>query len=340
MIPTLDLFCGGGGSSLGATQAGACIRGAVDGWKIATDTFAENFPEAQVRNAWLHRRSNRRLFGDIGKIQLLLASPECTNHTCARGTVEWDESSRETAFYVLNYAKAFKPRWVVIENVIQMKKWSRYNELLEALREHYHVTPQLLDAADFGIPQSRRRLFLLCDRETVPPDLSSYRSERRQTARDILDPQGTWKARPLRREGRAADTLARADRAIGELGTEVPFLLVYYSTDGGGGWQRLDRPLRTLTTLDRFGLVEWQGGEPTLRMLQVPELRRAMGFDESYKLLQGSRRDRIKLLGNGVCPPVMRHIVARLTGCNTDPCVEQAAAAIALAVETRQAVFA
>jgi DNA (cytosine-5)-methyltransferase 1 len=69
-----------------------------------------------------------------------------------------------------------------------------------------------------------------------------------------------------------------------------------------------------MTTLDRFGLVEWDRGEPTLRMLQVPELQRAMGFDSSYKLQHGSRRDKIKLLGNGVCPPVMRAIITALTG--------------------------
>jgi DNA (cytosine-5)-methyltransferase 1 len=101
---------------------------------------------------------------------------------------------------------------------------------------------------------------------------------------------------------------------MAELGRGKPFLIVYYSTDGGGGWQRLDRPLRTMTTLDRFGLVEWDTGEPTLRMLQVPELKRAMGFSDSYKLTHGSRRDRIKLLGNGVCPPVMEAVVRALTG--------------------------
>jgi DNA (cytosine-5)-methyltransferase 1 len=40
----------------------------------------------------------------------------------------------------------------------------------------------------------------------------------------------------------------------------------------------LERPLRTLTTLDRFGLVTWEGSEPMLRMLQVNELKSAMGF--------------------------------------------------------------
>ena len=314
MIPTLDLFCGGGGSSWGATGAGARIVGAIDAWDIATETFADNFPTAVVRNATLRRRSGRRLLAKVPKVELLLASPECTNHTCARGTLDFDESSRETALYVLNYSRAFQPRWVVIENVIQMRAWSRYEELLEALRRDYKVRAQVLDASHFGVPQTRRRLFILCDRKREPPDLSAHRSATQPSVHDILDPSGTWEAKPLYREGRASETLARARRAIDELGKGVPFLIVYYSMDGGGGWQTLDRPLRTLTTLDRFGLVAWHQGEPTLRMLQVPELQRAMGFGENYRMLRGSRRDRIKLLGNGVCPPVMKHIVHELTG--------------------------
>jgi DNA (cytosine-5)-methyltransferase 1 len=48
-------------------------------------------------------------------------------------------------------------------------------------------------------------------------------------------------------------------------------------------------------------------------MLQVPELMRAMGFEANYILSLGSRRDRIKILGNGVCPPVMEAVVRSLT---------------------------
>lgn len=51
-----------------------------------------------------------------------------------------------------------------------------------------------------------------------------------------------------------------------------------------------------------------------MRMLQLPELRRAMGFGDDFKLDLGTRRERVKLLGNGVCPPVMEHIVHALAG--------------------------
>jgi DNA (cytosine-5)-methyltransferase 1 len=47
-------------------------------------------------------------------------------------------------------------------------------------------------------------------------------------------------------------------------------------------------------------------------MLQVPELMRAMGLDDSFELPLGTRREKIRLLGNGVCPPVMKRVVESL----------------------------
>ncbi len=230
------------------------------------------------------------------------------------------EASRETALYVLRFVRRFRPRWLVIENVVQMRHWHRFGELLDALRAEFgrhHVSVHTLDAAEFGVPQTRRRLFVLCDRLRPPPAPARRPLAAPADAAGILDAPGTWPARPLFAPRRAAATLERARRGIAALGEGVPFLVVYYGSDGAGGWQRLDRPLRTLTTLDRFGLVEWHGPEPTLRMLQVPELRRAMGFPEGFRLERGTRRDRIRLLGNAVCPPVMQAIVAGLVADQT-----------------------
>jgi DNA (cytosine-5)-methyltransferase 1 len=106
--------------------------------------------------------------------------------------------------------------------------------------------------------------------------------------------------------------LERAERAIAEIGDHRPFLLVYYGSDGAGGWQRIGAPLRTITTLDRFAYVRSRDGQHEMRMLQVPELRSAMGFPKSFLLRHGTRRDRIKLLGNAVCPPVISHILKSL----------------------------
>ena len=152
-------------------------------------------------------------------------------------------------------------------------------------------------------------MFLVGDREGPPNLKLSKCPGERKSAESILDPSGTWKTSPLDKENRAKATLERARRGFEALGHEASFLLVYYGTDGSGGWQPLDRPLRTITTVDRFALVEHDGHRSRMRMLQVPELKRAMGFSDDFEFPVGTRRDRIRLLGNGVCPPVMENVV-------------------------------
>jgi hypothetical protein len=68
-----------------------------------------------------------------------------------------------------------------------------------------------------------------------------------------------------------------------------------------------------ITTVDRFALVEHSGSAWTMRMLQVPELKRGMGLGQDFILPCGTRRERIHLLGNGVCPPVMETVIRTLT---------------------------
>ncbi len=311
----LDIFCGGGGSSAGARAAGVDLAGAIDMCPVATDTYRDNFPGAHVHTGRLEELRVADVRRSVGPIDILLASPECTNHTPAKGSAPRSEASRATAMHAVEYARAFHPRWVVLENVVNMRPWSRYNELKRELQAlGYHLGEQVLDASDYGVPQSRKRLFLVGDRAGAPGLVTRKQPGPRPSVRSILDRPGTWSTTLLHQKGRAADTLARAERAFSGLGRSAAFLIVYYGTDGGGGWQPLTRPLRTITTVDRFALVEPSNDGPRMRMLQVPELRRAMGFDESYRLNVGTRRDRVRMLGNGVCPPVMTRVVEALTG--------------------------
>lgn len=313
MVRALDMFCGAGGSSVGAAAAGVEIVSGIDVCPIATETYEANFPCAEVIQNRLECIDLADLKRRVGRVDLLLASPECRNHTCARGAAPRDEASRETALLTIEYARVFEPRWLVLENVIHMRPWSRYDELKDGLRQlGYKLEERVLNSSDFGVPQSRRRLFLLGDREQEPRSELASRVEHPVPARHILDEPGTWRMSPLFSPRRAAATVAKAKRAFAALGDRTSFLLVYYGNDGSGGWQRLDRPLRTITTVDRFALVEHDGKMWRMRMLQVPELRKAMGHGNDFKLPVGTRRDRIKLLGNGVCPPVMEAVVRSL----------------------------
>lgn len=321
-IRTIDLFCGAGGSSYGARLAGAEIVAAFDLWESAITTYNANFGDGKARCEDIFKLEPETLVNELGKIDLILASPECTNHSKAKGNGLRCERSRETALEVVRFARVFKPQWVVIENVEEMQDWSRHQELRQELEElGYSCTEIKLNAQDFGVPQSRKRLFMLCSLSGKPegPDKSHIKTK---TARDIIVAENGYGLNPLRTEKRAQATLAKADYAITRMiedGKELePFLIVYYGSakeGGNGGWQNLDRPLRTITTLDRFGYVV---PGPTrdkdkMRMLQPEELKRAMGYGNDFKFAENlSRRDKIKLMGNGVCPPVMKAIVESL----------------------------
>lgn len=318
----IDLFSGGGLGSAGARHAGLTMVGAADAWDIAADTYRSNFKTAKVVTTRLTDRSGPEMFGNVGKIDMLIASPECTHHSIARGNRPVDEESQRSGWYVMKFIRELDPRWIVLENVTPMKNWPGYDDLITMLRKTYHLRIGPLDAADFGTPQNRKRLFIVGDR-LANPSIAQPGNRPVRDASTILERAGNFRADPVYNGKRAASTIARVERGIAELGPKKDFLIVYYGSDRAGGWQRLDRPLRTLTTLDRFGLVQWIDGQPTLRMLQVPELKRAMGLThlkdehgEGVKFLldHGTRRDKVKVIGNGVCAPVMRAVVGSLLG--------------------------
>ncbi len=314
-VRAIDLFCGAGGSSWGAAAAGVRMVGAVDQWSAATATYEDNFPSAagNVVRTTLSDNMGAEVFDAIGRVDLLIASPECTHHSVARGARPRSEESQRSGWYVTRFIEDLAPEHLVLENVAMMRHWDGYADLFNTLEKRYgyKLVSQVLDAADFGVPQNRKRLFIFGSRKRRPA-LLSPRTRKHRPASSIVDRQGKWPAGPLENGRRALATLQRVQFGIEQVGKGNDFLTVYYGSDKAGGYQTLERPLRTLTTLDRFGLVQWDGRQPTLRMLQVPELKRAMSLSAEFKLRHGSRRDQIKLLGNGVCPPVMRAVVERL----------------------------
>jgi DNA (cytosine-5)-methyltransferase 1 len=214
-----------------------------------------------------------------------------------------------------------RPRWIVVENVISMQRWDAYKAWLAQLRAvGYQLQEVKLDARNFGVAQARRRLFVVCDRHHTPMTPAHRRRKpvavesvlRRRRSSDDYN----YNFQPLVKQGRAQATLQRARRAIAALGTKRRFLIVYYGSDAAGGWQTVDRPLRTITTLDRFALVVANEDGHEMRMLQPPELAAAMGFPRNYKWPKTTRREHIKLIGNAVSPPVMQGVVKSLTSDN------------------------
>ena len=144
----LDLFCGIGGSSVEAESTGLVeIVAGVDCWDIAIETYSFNFPNTHPILGNLFEIDPHNLKGAIGDIDLIMASPECTSHSVARGALAKDEQSLDTALLVPKFVKEFLPKWVIIENVIQMRTWHKYCQLYHELEIlGYHVAEVVLNA--------------------------------------------------------------------------------------------------------------------------------------------------------------------------------------------------
>ena len=319
MISFVDLFCGGGLGARGAINGGGIPLLAVDAWQLATETYKYNFPGTEVVCSPIEKLNPVKL-AKKHKPDVLLTSPECTSHSLARGNRPGCEKSKETAIGIVPWVEAMNPRWVIVENVNRMKIWDRHDDLVTTIENYgYKISHLNLNAADFGAHQARKRMFLVCDRngsKITKESLLTMYGKRCNHARSIIDWSDCFKSQPLYKTGRAKPTLERAERAIADLGEGNPFIIVYYGSDYAGGWQSIDVPLRTITTIDRFGLVTWKAGVPYLRMLQPSELLLAMGGGNKHTLPFGSRREKIKLCGNGVCSPVMEVIfkyISRVT---------------------------
>jgi DNA (cytosine-5)-methyltransferase 1 len=100
-IKALDLFAGIGGSSCGAKAADVKVKAAVDCWSLAKDVHKSNFSNVHFLESKCGDVDIQKLKMRVGKIDLILASPECTSHTCAKGSASRSEVSRRTAYQIV-----------------------------------------------------------------------------------------------------------------------------------------------------------------------------------------------------------------------------------------------
>lgn len=295
----VDLFAGAGGSTTGATQAGARVLWAANHWPAAVETHRANHPATAHACQDLHQAD----WGAVPDHDFLMASPACTGHTRARGREQaHHDAARSTAWAVISCAEAKRPRVLVVENVPEFRRWALYpawRMALEALG--YRLQERLINAADCGTPQSRLRLYVIGTRSRKPLLLPAPELPRVPASAIIDWSSGEWS--PIERPGRSAATLARI--AAGRRRFGERFAVAYYGSETGG--RSLDQPLGTLTTRDRFALIDG----PRMRMLSVDEMRAAMGFPPGY-VLPPQRKVATHLLGNAVCPPAMQWLVERI----------------------------
>lgn len=295
----VDLFAGAGGFSTGAAAAGCTVAWAANHWPAAVEVHAANHPRTAHACQDLHQAD----WTQVPAHDLLLASPACQGHSRARGRERpHHDAQRSTAWAVVSAAEYHRPAFVLVENVPEFTRWALYPAWCAAMQAlGYALAPHLVDAADHGVPQHRRRVFIVGTRSSAPIQLRTPGRDHTPAANIIDFNAGRWTQ--VNRPGRSTATLARI--AAGRRQHGDRFLTAYYGNERGG--RSLQRPIGTITTRDRWAVIDGD----RMRMLSVDECRRAMGFPDTYQL-PPSARAAMHMLGNAVCPPVAADIIAEL----------------------------
>lgn len=181
-VTVTDLFCGAGGSSTGAAAAGAEIVMAANHWSTAIEVHQNNHPDARHDCADISAADPRR----YPITNVLLASPECTNHSQARGVSrrrqdaslfdqDFDpaaEKSRATMWCVVRFAEQIPYDAIIVENVVEATKWIFWHRWLDCMTDlGYTHRVVSHNSMHHGVAQSRDRIYVVFTRKGLTPNL-------------------------------------------------------------------------------------------------------------------------------------------------------------------------
>jgi DNA (cytosine-5)-methyltransferase 1 len=170
----MDLFAGIGGFTLGVQQAGYDVVIAADNDETAVATYNENFDHDCVQcNLAVTSPEDFAEMYDIRPedIDLVVGGPPCQGFSTANLGKSPDDPRNNLVFVFANYVAYFRPDCFVMENVTGIEPVDD-GETIERLYDDfeaagYAVEHTTLNAADYGVPQKRRRVFFVGVHESV-----------------------------------------------------------------------------------------------------------------------------------------------------------------------------
>ena len=172
----IDLFCGCGGLSLGLRRAGFKIVAAIDNDDLSATTYRRNHKrtfivEDDIRSVDAHTL-RKKLGLQPGELDLLAGCPPCQGFSTLRtlnGGRHIHEPMNDLVLEFLRFIHAFQPKALMMENVPALLDDVRLTQVENELDDlGYKYDAKILNAAEFGVPQRRRRMILLGLREGSP----------------------------------------------------------------------------------------------------------------------------------------------------------------------------
>lgn len=324
---TVDLFAGPGGwseglRSLGLTDVGiewdaaACATRSAAGHLTIRADVAEYPPE------------------QFAGFDLCLFSPPCQSFSPAGLRKALDDPRGELVFQPLRWVRAIKPRWVACEQAKEVLPiWRLLARTLED--EGYGTWTGILNAADYGVPQERKRAFLLATIDGTPPHPEPTHAKRPGdgmfgrlapwvTMADALGLGDGWQYNSRQNStlggGVKAPYRRSCDRPSGTVTTQTTSQWVLEHIRGKGMTERHgDRPPRRMdepsfTVLaHKDSRMRWRSETGETRRFTLADSLALQGFRPDYPV-QGSETRAQEQVGNAIPPPFAAAVVGALTG--------------------------
>ena len=289
----IDSFAGGGGASTGIENAiGRPVDIAINHDPDAIFMHARNHPQTLHLTEDVWQVDIKKVVGDR-PVGLLWASPDCTHHSRAKGGKPVSNERRGLAEVIINWAIDIKPRIICLENVPEFQDWGpvkKNGRIVKAKKKKffrkwvknlykagYHkIDYKVLDASEFGVPTSRKRLYLIARRDGLPvswpvkthgPGLLPYKSAAecidwslkgqsifmsKKDATALRKSEGTICRRPL-----SEKTMRRIALGVKKyvLDNPEPFVIaIDHGSSNKQAWP-ISEPLKTITCENRFAAI-------------------------------------------------------------------------------------
>ncbi|MCB5285389.1 MAG: DNA cytosine methyltransferase [Candidatus Cloacimonetes bacterium] len=318
----VDLFCGCGGLTVGLKKAGFRVLGAVDIDPLSVTTYKANHRDVTLWERDIRELDPQELLDTLGLkkggLDLLAGCPPCQGFSRMRtlnGAVSVEDPRNDLLLEFQRYVEALRPRTVMMENVPGLRNDERFAVFCKKLKKlGYLGDHRVLNAADFGVPQRRRRLIYLAGVGMEIPFVEN--AGRMKTVEDAIG--------GLPRAGESGDAVhdmpENRTPKIMEIIQRIP-------KDGGS---RRDLPdeyqlechKRCNGFKDVYGRMAWKDVAPTItsgcfnpskgrflhpeedRAITMREAALLQGFPRRYKFPATNNKSAVALMiGNALPPP-------------------------------------
>ena len=156
----VDLFSGIGGLSLGLQKAGFDVVLAVDNWQPAIDIYEKNFTHSII-SADLNDVNNSVKLLKKYSPDIIVGGPPCQDYSAA-GKRDEEGGRADLTISFAEIVSKIKPQYFIMENVDMITRSKRYKQALDIFRRSgYGLTTKTLDASLCGVPQKRKRHFVV-----------------------------------------------------------------------------------------------------------------------------------------------------------------------------------